>query len=278
MYEIWTCAELRAQGASRRDIRQALANETLIRARKGHYVAGDAPAALVRAARVGGRIGCVTLLAEHGVFVFDHTDLHVHMERGDSRMRSSVTRVPLTARPDRRGVVLHWRRLIEPPGSGSVDIVDAVAHAVRCQEPKYAIATIDSALNTGCLAVEELDRVFGALPARFRVLRAFIDGRAQAGTETLVRLTLLRMGCSVELQVSFPDVGYVDLVVDGWLVIECDSKQFHSGWEQRRKDYRRDRALAALGYCVLRLTAEDILYRPEVVLAALRGLLGRGRN
>lgn len=72
-------------------------------------------------------------------------------------------------------------------------------------------------------------------------------------------------------------VGHVDLLVDGWLVVECDSREFHSSWEQQRKDYRRDRALAALGYSVLRLTAEDVLYHPELVVAGLRGLIERYR-
>ncbi len=81
------------------------------------------------------------------------------------------------------------------------------------------------------------------------------------------------LGRAVELQVEFRDVGFVDLVVDGWLVIECDSRSFHSDWKDRLKDYRRDLALAQQGYCVLRLTAEDILYSPENVLAAIRGAL-----
>ncbi|WP_298743427.1 DUF559 domain-containing protein [uncultured Microbacterium sp.] len=278
MFEVWTRAELRAEGINRREINQALVDRVLIRVRKGHYVRGDAPDALIRAGRVGGRLGCVSLLAECGVFVFDHSVTHVHMERGDSRMRAPVGKRHLAARSQRRRVVLHWRALVEPPGSGAVDVVDAVAHAVRCQEPRYAIATLDSALNTGCLSAEGLERVFDVLPSRYRVLRGFVDARAQAGTETLVRLMLLRMGCAVDLQVGFAGVGAVDLVVDGWLVVECDSKQFHSSWEQQLKDYRRDRALAALGYSVLRLTAEDILYRPEIVLAALRGLVTRVRE
>ena len=115
--------------------------------------------------------------------------------------------------------------------------------------------------------------MFSALPSRFQVLRGFIDGRAQSGPETLVRLMALSLGCVVDLQVEFDGVGSVDLVLDGWLVVECDSKEFHSSWQQQLKDYRRDKLLAQRGYCVLRLTAADILYEPESVLASLRGLL-----
>jgi very-short-patch-repair endonuclease len=103
------------------------------------------------------------------------------------------------------------------------------------------------------------------------VLRGLIDGRAQSGPETLVRLMLHRLGASVDLQVEFDDVGFVDLVVNGWLVIECDSKAHHSDWEQQLKDYRRDLALAQRGYIVLRLVAEDIMYNHDEVFRAVRG-------
>ena len=72
---------------------------------------------------------------------------------------------------------------------------------------------------------------------------------------------LRALGCDVELQVEFDGVGRVDLVVDGWLVVECDSKEFHASWEQQVKDRKRDLALAALGYATLRLTAAQIMYR-----------------
>ena len=88
-----------------------------------------------------------------------------------------------------------------------------------------------------------------------------------------MRLILVKLGCRVEVQVRIDGVGRVDLLVDGWLVVECDSKQFHSEWAQQRTDYRRDMALAVRGYFRIRFLAEDIFYRPETVIAALRGVL-----
>jgi len=278
MFDVWTRAELRAMGMTSRAIRASLDSGQLIRARKGHYVRGDAPESLRRAAHVGGRLGCLSLLSECGVFVADSTELHVHMQRGDSRMRAVTGSGALAPVAQRRGLVLHWHALIETPTSGAVGIVDAVSHSIRCQEARFAVATLDSAIHLGVLAVDQLDEVFAAVPARFRVIRPLIDSRAEAGTETLVRLMLRRWSCNVELQVGIDGVGRVDLVVNGWLVVECDSKQFHSDWDQQRADYRRDRALAALGFTVLRLTAQDILYRPEEVASALRGLIFANRR
>ncbi|MGA7147470.1 MAG: hypothetical protein WBX17_03145 [Microbacterium sp.] len=154
-----------------------------------------------------------------------------------------------------------------------MSVVDALVQAVRCQTPRHAIASLDSALNKRLIDLDDLADVFVALPARFRTLRPLVDGRAQSGPETLVRLMLLSLGCHVELQVRFDGVGFVDIVVDGWLVVECDSKEFHSSWEQQLKDRRRDLALAAAGYPTIRLTAQDILYHPESVQAALKALV-----
>jgi very-short-patch-repair endonuclease len=277
MFEVWTRAELVSSGASARQITDAVRDGRLIRARKGHYVSGDAPPALVTAARVGGRLGCISLLAALGVFTFDDAKVHIHMERGDSRMRGSTGPI-LAPVGDRDGVSLHWRRWLEAPGSGAVHIYDALLDAVRCQDARHAIATLDSAAHVGLITLAEIRDLFGVLPRRYGALAPLLDGRAESGPETLVRLMVRSLGHSVELQVTLEGVGRVDLLVDGWLVIECDSRQFHSSWDQQRTDYRRDRALAALGYSVLRLMAEDILYRPDLVVAALRGLLDSHRS
>ncbi|MFE7846648.1 endonuclease domain-containing protein [Microbacterium sp. NPDC057407] len=240
----------------------------------------DAPDDLIQAVRVGGRLTCLSLLRLLDVFVFASDRVHVHLPGNAARLRSAtVAGRPLAARPD-RDARLHWAPLLHPDEARSavVGVVDAVIHAIRCQAPRYAIATLDSALNRGVIERTDLNDIFHALPAKFRALRRFIDGRAQSGPETLVRLMVLGLGCSVDLQVQIDGVGFVDLLVDEWLVIECDSRGFHDSWEQRRKDYRRDLTAATLGFVTLRLTAEDILYRPDAVLSALRGVLVHGRR
>lgn len=276
-WRVWSRGDLLRAGLRSRGITRLVREGTLVRARNGHYLGADAPEPLIQAVRVGGRLGCLSLLALHEVFVRDASRLHVHMERGDSRLREPAARVPLRARHAGREVVLHWQPLVVPPARGHVDIMDAVAHAVRCQPPRDAVATLDSVLHLRLLSGGEVREVLSALPARFRTLLPLVDAKAESGTETLVRLMLRSLGCDVRLQVRFDGVGRVDLVVDGWLVVECDSSRFHSDWAQRREDYRRDCALGALGLCVLRLTAEDILYRPEQVLACLRGLVASRR-
>ena len=176
--------------------------------------------------------------------------------------------------------VRHWGRLLRAvhPRALVVEPLDALRQAVVCQTPHAAIASVDSALNLGIVREDELDEMFAAIPARLRELRQHIDGRAEAGTETLVRLMVRALGGSVDLQVRIRGVGRVDMVVDGWLVIECDSRAYHSEWQKQLDDRRRDLALAARGYVCIRPAAEDILYRPEVVVEAIAGMLRAGRS
>nr|BFF10570.1 hypothetical protein GCM10025699_18730 [Microbacterium flavescens] len=148
---------------------------------------------------------------------------------------------------------------------------------MTCQTPRAAIATLDSALHRRLIGIDDLNTVFAALPARFHALRALVDARAESGPETLVRLMARVLGCDVRLQVEFDDIGRVDLLLDGWLVVECDSREFHQDWKTQVKDRERDVALAALGYCTLRVTAAMIMYRPDDVFAALRGLISSRR-
>jgi hypothetical protein len=274
-----TRAHLAAAGLSKRTIGRAVAAGTLVRVRRDRYMSALSPDAMRGAVRVGGRLTCLSLLQLLGVFVFENSRLHVHIARGASRLRSTgVGGGPLQP-IDRRSEVLHWMPLLGAVAADTavVGVLDALAHAVRCQEPRFAVATIDSALNKKLIRKSDLPRLFGALPARFGVLERLVDGRAQSGSETFVRLWVRALGCRAVPQAWFAGIGLVDLVVDGWLVIECDSKQYHSSWEQQLKDYRRDLALAQRGYVVLRLTAEDILYRPEQAQAAIRGVLDARR-
>lgn len=241
----------------------------LLRPRFGAYLALDTTSDLVEACALGGRLTCVSELAPHGVFVLDASSLHVHLH--DVR---AIPYVP--TRSTRR----HWGRLRRTPHpcSTAVEFFDAIACAVRCQSPRAAVASLDSALRVGLIDQDDLDELFRVLPRRHRVLRRLIDARAESGPETLLRLVLRSLGVAFDVQVDIRGVGRVDFVVDGWLIIECDSQEFHSTWDQQRRDRRRDQAAAALGYATYRPIAEDIMWHPDEVRAALVGLLaGRAR-
>lgn len=261
-----TCrrSDLRAGGWTARRISADVAAGRLVRAREDVYLPEDADADCVAACTVGGRLTCVSELARWGVFVLDGRDrLHVELPHNRSRLRT-VT----------RDVQRHWSHR-RPDGWASVDIVDAVVAAVQCQTVRAAIATLDSALHLRLIGEAELNEVFAALPRRFRALRGHLDGRCESGAESLMRVMLRRLGCRIEIQRNIPGVGRVDFLVDGWLIVECDSEAHHSGWRQQKEDRRRDQEAARSGYVTYRAIAEDLFWHPERPLSAVRGLRRR---
>jgi very-short-patch-repair endonuclease len=232
------------------------------------YLPADAPDPVVTACRAGGRLACISALAQAGIFVLDSASLHVHVPANASRLR-----------PAGPGLHRHWGRLRrEPhPRATSIELFDALIQAATCQPPRAAVATLDSALYTRVLSDTDLDELFRMLPARLAVLRRLLDPRSESGPETLVRLMLRSLGLRFEVQVGIRGVGRVDFLVEGWLIVECDSLAHHSTWDAQRRDRRRDQAAAALGYATYRPIAEDIMWDPGVVVAALRGLVGGRR-
>ncbi|WP_185972459.1 DUF559 domain-containing protein [Georgenia yuyongxinii] len=62
------------------------------------------------------------------------------------------------------------------------------------------------------------------------------------------------------------------------IVVECDGFAYHSGRQEFREDRRRDRALAARGYVVLRFTYDEIRSSPGLVVEEVLRVLARVRN
>ncbi len=269
---VYVHADLKTAGLSQGRITRLVRRGELVRARQGSYLHPSSSPAALAAARSGGRVACTSLLMELGVFVLDRTMLHVQVAAHATRLRP------------RAGVRLHWAPLhrTPPPRSLRVEIFDALLQSVICQSPRAAIATLDSALHLGLIDTDGLDELFRLVPRRRRALRALVDGRCESGPETFVRLLLRSLGLRFECQVWIEGVGRVDFVVEGWLVIECDSRAHHGGWEAQVADRRRDLALAALGYASIRPVAADIFVDTpalgRVIVAMLQRLGPRRVN
>ena len=105
-----------------------------------------------------------------------------------------------------------------------------------------------------------------------------LEPGAESGPESLVRLMLRTIGVAFDVQRQLDGVARVDFLVDGWLIVECDSQAHHSSWEAQRRDRRRDQIAATQGFATYRPIAEDIMWQPDEVRAALRGLLGARRR
>ncbi|CAH0248702.1 type IV toxin-antitoxin system AbiEi family antitoxin domain-containing protein [Microbacterium foliorum] len=264
MPTVFSRAQLIRSGLSGRRISSAVARGDLVRIRRDRYALPSTPQDVISAVRIGGRVSCLTLLVSVGVFVHHCRRLHVLVTPGSSRLRLSKETES----------VLHWRvRSSVDRCLHAAPIAEAVAHSVYCQTPRDALATLDSVLHHAVMTYEELADLFASLPARFRALLALVDASAASGPETYMRLILKAMGVSYETQVYLEGVGYVDFVVDGWLIIECDSKEFHEGWEKQVQDRARDIAAARLGYVTVRPLAKELLGDHTAVREALEQII-----
>jgi very-short-patch-repair endonuclease len=271
---------LMAYGMAGRMLTTAVKSGALVRARRDHYVLPVEPRSVVEATRVGGRLACISALEAFGLFAVHSEFPHIHICRGMSRMRSPRSRfVPLTDHT-RDGIELHWWPLAEPDHATehSVSVIDALAQTIRCQHPWLAVASIDSAIFNGAISADAVARLFSLVPEQYRPLATKIDGRAEAGQETVLRMILEEADLHFELQVVIPGVGRVDFVVEGCLVVEADSRLAHDGWERHVEDRRRDLQLAAIGYMSLRPAYQHTMHEPVLVTKAIVGLLAQSKN
>ena len=266
---------LNAAGANWRVLRAAVESGYLVRARRGHYALPDTDAHILEAVRLGGRLACVSAVANAGIFALDSTFAHIHVDPTASRLRAPHDRFQQLNAHNRDGVELHWNQLLDPRGGTEfrIGLADALVQVFRCQEPRFAIASLDNALYKRLLAEQAVAQIFAALPAELQSLRPLIDCRSESGQETVLRLVITGAGFDVEIQVEIGGVGRVDMIVEGRIAVEADSRQFHDGWEAHARDRTRDCDLAMRGYLTLRVLYRDIIHHPERVIAAITGLL-----
>lgn len=265
---LFTRSDLREQGLSRYDIDRAMRAGLLVRLRRDRYARCAPDDALVAAARIGGRLTCLTLLAMLGVFVLASDRVHVQLGRSSSRYHPGLAR---TCR-------VHWSRRPAGEHLHATTLEEAIRDALHCQGPRATVATLDSLLHQRLLTRDQLASLLADLPRRFGVLLDLVDASAESGPETFVRLMLRALGLSFETQVQIAGVGRVDFVVEGWLIIECDSRSFHEGWGKQQEDRRRDIAAAAAGFVTIRPLAADILSRPGEVQRAIADVVAAFRD
>lgn len=261
---VYSATRLLRAGWRRSDIRRAVSRKRLLALRRGWYAVHGADPEVARAVAAGGTLTCVSALSHHGLWVPpDERTLHV--------------RLPERARGRQAPLGVHFCR---PAGdralrSGftAVDQLAVTLLAVaRCVTSEMFVAVLDSALHRAGLSTSDLAAMLDDAPSRIRRLVERCDV-AESGTESLVRVRLRSRNVKVRPQVTIPTVGRVDFLVGKRLVIEVDSRAHHTSSVAYRNDRRRDRRLVALGYVVVRLTYEDVLYHWAEVEADLFAII-----
>ncbi|GAB2453241.1 hypothetical protein GCM10027029_12950 [Conyzicola lurida] len=92
-----------------------------------------------------------------------------------------------------------------------------------------------------------------------------------------MRLALVRAGYRVETQVYVEGVGQVDILIDGWYILELDSKEFHDGTPQQTTDRRRDGNSVIAGYGHDRFMWSQVRYDMDWCLAVVAARISDGR-
>lgn len=265
-----TRAELRAERVTRHAMDAAVSAGTA-RGADGALWLPDAPADLVLACRTRSWLACVSSLARWGVPMIDQP----------SRPHLATT----AHRDDRRAA---WHRLRGPvgfdrgpdPRTRCVDPVSAVAQATRCLPRRDALVVVDAALRYRVVTRGELAAVLPRTdPRGGRWVLEHADHRAESVIESALRHLLIEGGLTgFEPQARLRGVGRVDLLLDGWLVLEADGVESHSCVDDFLTDRRRLAGAARTGYVTLRFGFKDIVRRPELVLACIRQTHERGRG
>jgi very-short-patch-repair endonuclease len=253
--------------SSRRRLRRALANGTVVRVGTGRYALPTAHVALVAAHRVRGVISHRSAAAWWG------------WELKTQPPWPDIT-VPKHRRCDRRGVELHWSDLDE--GEVREGVVTSrertLVDCARTLPFDEALAVADSALRREDISPDTLQALArdarGPGSARIRRVAARADGRAANPFESVLRAIAIDEGLQVtpQLVVHIRD-GEVrpDLVdQERGLVLEADSFEWHGSRSALRRDCRRYNALVQDGWIVLRFAWEDVMHDQDYVRAVLR--------
>ncbi|QPL05109.1 MULTISPECIES: hypothetical protein [Actinomyces] len=157
---------------------------------------------------------------------------------------------------------------------------EVVACALTCLDELDAVTIADAALNRGDTTKEEVaDLLTGrySVTPRQRLTKA--EPGCRSPLETRARLALRSMGLHVEVAPVIENVGEADLLVEGWLIVECDGFEFHSSCGQFEKDRHRDQQALADGYVPVRLSAADVAEGERAIQRTVcRALFGLARS
>ena len=269
-----TTRELASIGMAPRQAQRLAERGELDRLRPGIYAAPDAHPEVAAAARVGGRLAGASAAALHGLWVPVERRLVVEVGRR-AELRDPLTGIRPLDRGDPAIRVL-WSRWGPSRRIGLSPLDAVVAHVLRSEPLPIGVAILDSMVRRSAMTPLDLEFAAAHLPMSLRRLLSRLDGRAESGSESIARCLLQDAGFRVEAQVRVPftDLDRIDLVVEGRVAVECDSRH-HDDPASRVRDAARDLALIALGFVVLRPRWETIMFDPEAVIAAVTTLVGR---
>jgi very-short-patch-repair endonuclease len=234
---------------------------------RGWYATAGAHPDVVRALQLGGRAGCVSSLAAAGAWRPPDPRLHVAMSPSASGRRLEG------AAPDELAV--HWHGAGDVIGSAfpASPPEAGIRHLVSCQPSWFTVAVLDSLIQRRMMSENRLRSVLASTSAPAAALAEYVDGRSESGIESIARYRLALCGVRAEPQVVLPGIGRVDLLIDDWLVVELDGREFHAQEAAFAKDRRRANSLYRDGKLVLQFDYASVVHDWATVQATILSTL-----
>ncbi|MDO9398114.1 MAG: type IV toxin-antitoxin system AbiEi family antitoxin domain-containing protein [Herbiconiux sp.] len=270
--------DLLALGMRDHALRQHVRSGDLIRIRHGWYAPGaaDHEAAARAAVRVGGRLTGFSALRTYGVWTPDLPTLEVAVPRNAKALRDpGRMRVRLAGSPREGATRIHW-----VAGPVQVDRsvwrvrpIEALATCFRTGEREHAVIVADSCVHLALLARSDVNALTPALPAERRSWVSLVDGRAESGGETAVRLRLAEAGIRFLPQPAVPGVGHLDGQIGRRTYVEVDGFESHGTKEGFEEDRRRDLVSRVWNHQVVRITSKQVFADWTYCLEAIRAAL-----
>lgn len=258
--------ELLAEGVSRTRLRDAVETGAVVRVHLGVYALPEASREKTHASIFRGELACLSLCAALRLpFLVQPATTHLLLPRSRSNSRPGVRTLET--------VTLHRLsdRVPRPTVTAAALAIDL---AGECTAGPQQLALVDAALNRGLLTRAELRNFSITSPVRRAWLDRHASALAESIIETLSRLAITTAGLEVAPQVRIAGVGRVDLLVEGFLVVELDGRAYHSDDRQFSADRRRDRLLVQAGFTVLRFTYDDVVNAPGAMVATILAVVG----
>jgi very-short-patch-repair endonuclease len=256
-------------GHTSKRLSRAVGAGELVRPRAGWVATPDSDPAALRAVELGGRLASTSALVSLGIWVDDPGPLVVSVPPNGSRLpaprRGEVRIWDHDRFPSRRGVP--WR----------VSTLDALLQFGHGATRSALVASVDSALHLDLITNAGVFALGDRSPRGHRRLPNLVDRRAESGNETHLRVALRDLGLRVDIQVELPLVGRVDLLVEGWLIVEADSRAHHGTTGSQDRDRARDGNAVLMGYAVIRFMPESVSGAIGWCVDVVRARLLQGR-
>ncbi|MGB3731805.1 endonuclease domain-containing protein [Microbacterium sp.] len=255
---------LQRYGCTRKELAAAVDGGRIDRIRPGVFALRTLDRKVRSAAAHGGELTCADALRAQRVWILPDPDDTVHVWVGHAGR---------THPHPGCGCIVH-----HSPGTaqvGMADVPTALVHAYRCLSTEAFFAAYESAWNRRLITAADRRRIRRELPKAAAWMLDLARSDAQSGLESLLRFRLHLLGIRLDCQVDIPDVGRVDFVVGGRLIIEVDGRENHASAERLHKDLVRDAAASGHGYETLRFDYAQVVRDWDSVVRAILPALAR---